>query len=272
MGANRFYDFILLHRYLGIKEMVSVERDPVMFKRAAFNVPYRFINVVHGEISPFIAEDQSNQPTIYWLDYDGRFSQAVVDDIAIALQKLKHGDFFFVTINVSLLPDLEELSSADRLKRMNDLFSDLSSVVDISDVEDSTFERAVRKMIIALTKYHTVHRHPLVFSTLLNLRYADGTQMLTVGGSLLDSETADKYAAAVKLNIPFLDPASDEPYKIKTPNVTERERMLLDVVSTATGSKLQEEQSLLEFGVSEAEISCYKDLLRYLPRYVETFL
>jgi len=96
--------------------------------------------------------------------------------------------------------------------------------------------------------------------------------MLTVGGSLLDSETADKYAAAVKLNIPFLDPASDEPYKIKTPNVTERERMLLDVVSTATGSKLQEEQSLLEFGVSEAEISCYKDLLRYLPRYVETFL
>src|SRR4051794_25050618 len=45
MGANRFYDFLMLHKHLGICSMVSLEHDPKMFKRAAFNVPYNFIDV-----------------------------------------------------------------------------------------------------------------------------------------------------------------------------------------------------------------------------------
>ena len=37
MGANRFYDFLLIHRYIGIRNMVSLEHDPIMYKRSIFN-------------------------------------------------------------------------------------------------------------------------------------------------------------------------------------------------------------------------------------------
>lgn len=55
MGANRFYDFLLLHNYLGIKDMVSLEHDSDMFKRAVFNVPYGFIDVKETSAQDYIA-------------------------------------------------------------------------------------------------------------------------------------------------------------------------------------------------------------------------
>ena len=47
MGGTQFYDFHLLHRFLGVKRMVSLERDDDMFKRPVFNCPYCFIKVMN---------------------------------------------------------------------------------------------------------------------------------------------------------------------------------------------------------------------------------
>ena len=41
MGGNRFYDFILIHKYLGIDKMVSLEHDEKMLTRARYNCPYK---------------------------------------------------------------------------------------------------------------------------------------------------------------------------------------------------------------------------------------
>ena len=71
MGANRFYDYMLLHKYFGMTDMISLEHDKVMFKRANFNKPYGFIQVKNENAASFIAADLSKKDTVYWLDYDG---------------------------------------------------------------------------------------------------------------------------------------------------------------------------------------------------------
>jgi hypothetical protein len=71
MGAVRFYDFLLVHRYLGIDHMISLEHDNKMFKRAEFNVPFSFIEVRNCTSTTFIADDSYSEPTVAWFDYDG---------------------------------------------------------------------------------------------------------------------------------------------------------------------------------------------------------
>ena len=82
MGANRFYDFLLMHKYLGVSEMISLERDKKMYKRAKYNCPYGFIEVLNKSTSTFIASDPFLKNSIVWFDYDGGLSANVIEDVA----------------------------------------------------------------------------------------------------------------------------------------------------------------------------------------------
>ena len=73
MGGTMFYDFHLMHRFLGINRMVSLERDSDIHPRCKFNCPFDFINVENETAATFLARDKNNVPTIYWFDYDDGF-------------------------------------------------------------------------------------------------------------------------------------------------------------------------------------------------------
>ena len=70
MGANRFYDFLLIHKYLGVNKMISLEHDPIMYGRAMFNCPYSFIDVRKKSIAEFISGDSFSDKSLLWFDYD----------------------------------------------------------------------------------------------------------------------------------------------------------------------------------------------------------
>src|SRR3954471_21253574 len=70
MGGTMFYDFHLVHRFLGINNMVSLERDSKFHPRSTFNCPYDFITVKNETVATFLANDRDDSVTIYWLDYD----------------------------------------------------------------------------------------------------------------------------------------------------------------------------------------------------------
>src|SRR4051812_48943425 len=48
LGSLWFQDFQMAHRYLGVKTMFSIEGDASIYKRAAFNRPFRTIEVLEG--------------------------------------------------------------------------------------------------------------------------------------------------------------------------------------------------------------------------------
>ena len=109
MGAVRFYDFLLVHRYIGVSSMVSLEHDENIFRRAKFNVPYDFIDVRNQDTGAFIAGDSFETPTILWLDYDGGLSPRIIDNLTAAALKIKQGDFLFTTVYGGIPIKLEQV-------------------------------------------------------------------------------------------------------------------------------------------------------------------
>jgi hypothetical protein len=272
MGANRFYDYLLLHRYIGIKNMVSLEHDPEMYKRAVFNVPYKFIEVLEKSATEFLANDMSDAPTISWLDYDGGIGPEIGQDIASLCLKMKVGDFFFTTVYGWPPRVIERQNSDSRLNWLKDNMGDIAGQVEMEDVENSTFRNAVHKMLIAAFQNAFAVRREGGFLPLLQVVYADSKPMVTVGGAFLTQGQVIGYRKKMETVLPFLSTDEAKLYEIRTLNLTERERVLFDHAVTAKLRRSAEWNCLKRLGFKEKELNAYRDLVRYLPRYVEAIV
>lgn len=271
MGANRFYDSLLMHKYVGISSMVSLEHDAEMFKRALFNVPYGFIDVKNLTAAEFLGADTSDDPSIFWLDYDGGISKSVVEDISSASLKMKLGDFCFVIVFGGPPRVLDRENDASRLVWLQDNLGDVSGEVLIGDVEKSNFPDSVHKIIIAAFTNAFSPRRDGIFVPFLQVEYSDSMTMVTVGGAFLSSWQASSYYKRIRSSLPFLKADTGKMYEIKSLHVTERERTLFD--RAVTSKRRSVERNLLKkLGFRDGEIAAYRDLVRYLPRYVETIV
>jgi hypothetical protein len=117
MGGTMFYDFHLIHRFLGVNRMISLERDPAMHPRSAFNRPFEFITVSNESVADFLARDRDETVTIYWLDYDDGLGPEITADITSLGTRLKIGGFAFVTVYAEPPRILEALKPEQRLSR-----------------------------------------------------------------------------------------------------------------------------------------------------------
>lgn len=275
MGANRFYDFLLIHKYLGVNKMISLEHDPIMYGRAMFNRPYSFIDVRNKSIAEFISGDTFSDKSLLWFDYDGGISSDALTDIASLSTKLKLGDFCFVTIG-GARPKSHEKSDALRvLAWMKDEFGDLAGEVTVTDVEKKHFSEAARKVLLTAFRYAFSARQDCKFVPFLQVKYTDSFPMVTVGGGLMDDSSASKFKLSVNRSLPFLRINENILYEIKSLNLTERERVLFDRATThSTTSSIETSQlnKIKTLGFKDEDIAAYKELIRYLPRYVETIV
>lgn len=188
MGANRFYDYLLLHRYLGIQNMVSLENDPNMVERARFNAPYGFIEVREQSTTDFIRFDEFDGRSIYWFDYDGAIGTEVVGDIYSLERAVSPGDFIFVTVSGEPPRMLRNKNSTARADWYTDTFGEVANQIQPEDCEDNTFKQSVHN-ILRTTFRHAFTNTRDVFSMPLQIFYRDGTQMVTVGGCYLSGST-----------------------------------------------------------------------------------
>lgn len=98
MGSMWFTDFVVMHKVLGIRTMWSIEKYSP--KRAEFNCPFGFINVVDGNVQdevPKLIKD--NVRSIVWLDYDHSLKDGIVGDLQEIGLHASCGDIFMVTAN-----------------------------------------------------------------------------------------------------------------------------------------------------------------------------
>lgn len=272
MGANRFYDFLMIHKYVGIKKMVSLEHDQSMYNRAVFNVPFKFIDVRNVTVADFIAQDEEKCSDIFWFDYDGGIGPEIVADIMSMAMKMKLGDFCFVTVFGGPPGSMDRVSDEDRLSMLKDAVGDNAGLVELADVERASFPIAVHKILVSAFKEAFAARTDGKFFTLLQVEYRDSVPMVTVGGAFLNDGQISSYKAKLKASLPFLKLGPPDLYEIKSLHITERERGLFDRAVTASKKRSAERNALKQLGFKDAEITAYEELLRYLPRYVETII
>lgn len=272
MGGNRFYDFMLVHKFLGIEQMTSLEHDRTMMPRALYNLPYQFIDVVNLDVQGFISDDTFSGNTIYWMDYDGGISPNITGDIASLVPRIKLRDFVFFTVCGAPPRRFRNWSAAYRLVEFKEIFGELTQAVSREDMQNTSFTTAVHKVLDAAFTNAFVVRSDGVFSSFFQVRYKDGLEMLTFGGIFAPAQECRRFARVLKNKVPFLRSAKLRSYEIKKFDLTERERALFDRAATAKQANAKELVQLKQLGFSKRELDRYRELLRYHPRYVEVLV
>ena len=234
-GSYLFDDFKLLHDTLNISDMISLEKDEVEYQRAKFNSPYGCISIKNTESTMYISDlsVEDNEHNIFWLDFVSPSELGTqLADYTTLLNLLNPGDIVRITLNAN--PD--SLGKSDQPDRLQELrLQTLKSRVPDSYIwtgispQDVTTKKypitllkilkaASMKCLTGCPPYSSDFMLPLFSSV-----YADGQQMVTFTGIILDSNEKEiKIREALK-NYPHNNFLWDDPSKIEIPALSVRE-------------------------------------------------
>ena len=266
-GSPYFSDFSLVHRALGIRNMVCIERESSREERFKFNRPFNCIELKFGESSMILPGlDWKEIPTIIWLDYDGAIDATVLSDIDIVCSSLNTGSFFLVTIR-SDGRDFGQ-NPRERLKKLTiELGDKLPANASQSNAQSKNFSNLLWQIIDSEIRHIVTERSAVFDATLkfnyeqvLHFTYADSTPMLTVGGILYQRGRLALLRKCKFSALPFRS-VGDKAYRIDVPPLTFKEMRAFDAQLPGKIASL--------CGVPAEQARNYAKHYRYFPNYVE---
>jgi hypothetical protein len=263
-GSIYFVDFVLFHKYLGIKHMWSVEHDVTITKRIRFNRPFSFVKIFMADAGEVIARLPLNRRHLLWLDYDNFISSALAEHVYLALSRLPIGSIILVTVDAE--PPLKD-ATPERLKQYF-----------VSEVERYLPTKA--KFVLSklpqlnlgvlerLCKSAVSIRDGVSFQPLFSFLYRDGHQMLTIGGMLAgeaERRLLENPALRQKSYMSFS--WRDAPCNISVPRLTRKERVFLEGSMPATDGWAPR-----NFELTAEDVRAYREIYRFYPIYAELAL
>lgn len=286
-GSTYFSDFVLFHKSLGIKNMISIERDEENEARFRFNRPFSCIRIEFGESTEVLPKLSWDTKTIIWLDYDGKLNNGVLADVSFFCASAVSGSMIIVTVNAhpersdsvnevlgDASPNAEELAE-HRLQQFTDRIGEDKVPEDISGKNLAGWRmagvcrRIIENEILQTLNERNGGRDPgskLCYKQLVNFHYADGAKMLTVGGLLYEEGEDHKVAYCSFNNLLFVR-SDDEPCSIQVPSLTYKEiRHLDEQLPTEDCARLEAS------AIPREDLERYAQVYRYFPRFAETEL
>lgn len=267
LGSIYFVDFIIFHKLLGINKLVSIEHDTSLEARVKYNCPFKCIDIkidLSTNIIPTLSQDIHH---IVWLDYDEPIKSSILDDMYLAGSQLSSGSILLVTVDVEP-PDKE----SDEPKASKEYFDNEASkylgTMEIQEFTKSKLPRTNKLLLLRALKEGMRGRIGIEYHPLFNFLYADGHRMLTLGG-VIGSEVEKGKIGEINLEgaIYLRTNIDDDPYEIRVPPFTRKERHLLDSAMPCTVGWQPK-----EFKLSEENVNTYREIYRFLPSYVEILL
>jgi len=280
-GSYLFDDFKQLHDTLNISNMISLEKDPIEFQRAKFNLPYSCIDVKNigstDYLSDLMLEDDEHN--IFWLDFVSPSELGTqLADYSTLLNLLNANDIVRITLNAN--PDsLGKSSKPDELQkvRLEELQKRVSATylphsISPDDVTKAKYPLTLLKILKAVTIESLEDAPPYSPNFMLPLFasiYADGQQMLTFTGIVLDSHEKETKIREALVNYPHNTFLWDAPCRIEIPALSVREITELNKLLPNPNIR----QQLLEkfpfiFSSQDGQAAdSYIDYYKYYPNY-----
>jgi hypothetical protein len=266
-GSTYFSDFSLFHKTLGLDRMISIEKDVQNRRRFRFNRPFVCIKLLFGDSNTVLPTLSWRSKVILWLDYDSRLDASVLTDINHFCTYAAPGSMLILTVDARPGTPPE-----DRLKDLQRRVGELKVPPDVTPPRlaqwgtAAAYRRIINNEILEQLNNRNgsidVPRQ-ILYRQLFNFRYADGTQMVTVGGIIYERRQQNVFGrCAFGKNLPFIREGEDA-YLIEAPNLTFRELHYLD-------SKLPTRSALKAQSIPSEDLARYARLYRYFPRFAET--
>lgn len=275
-GSTYFSDFVLVHKALGISNMVSIEQDVENQERFKFNRPYRCVSIEFGTSNEVLPTLPWTARTIAWLDYDYPLNASVLADVRFFVANAVAGSVVIVSVNAE--PDrfptgADADAPQQRLQKLKERVGETKVPEDVQGKQLSKWGTAAayRRIIANEIQSTLAERNGVLdagsrfeFKQLFHFHYADNAKMLTVGGVLYD-EAQDALVNACNFEKLEFVRTDGEPYLVEAPNLTYREIRHLDRQLPCTAVA-----DLDAPGVPEDDVRKYSDVYRYFPTFAET--
>ena len=272
-GSYHFVDFILFHRLLGIRRLVSAEYSPDIARRVEFNRPFSLVEIRMAAIGDVIPTLSTEHPHILWLDYDHHLNHEDIVDISLAAAHLPHGSIILVTTDTEP-PELDD--SENRIKGPAEWMEYYQQVagelmnpgLKASDFAYSKLVDVNLEIIRKAIQNGVAPRSGLSFAQLCTFEYKDGHRMATLGGMLVTPDEETMLADSRLSEVEYLrvNP-DDQPFRIHVPTLTRREHLYLDShMPCADG------WSPDAFELEPEDVEAYRSIYRFYPLYAELLL
>jgi len=283
MGGRSMEDHRAIHSILGIEMLLSFDEDASMIERQRLNAPSGKTRYLHASAKELIDElgaiirregFPSDAGRIIWLDYmrPGQLGHQLQEFRGL-LSNLEGNDIVKVTLNADPESLGREKGSYNDLKtyRVNVLKSRLGEFgpakIDAADVTPEGFAPILARAVEKVANDAFGGGSTLKLVPLSLIRYADGLQMLTITGIVLD-RTADEPSFLERTGFgtwPLHSPTWDRIHHVDIPYLTPRERALLE----RDISRSEPPDALRVFfdGDIGAALEQYKLFKRYYPNF-----
>lgn len=267
MGSIYFIDFMLFHRVLGIKNMLSVEYSEAVKKRVEFNRPFDCVRTQIapiGDVIPTLSKDIQH---LLWLDYDGAIQSFQLEDVVLAATYLSVGSILLVTVDVEPPDDTDKPRSWKRYfeEQAGEYFN---PKLKLNDFAKSQLPRRNIEFIASAIDAGMSGRRDVQFMPMFNFVYQDGHKMLTMGGMVVNQAYADKIrGSALARETYFRSDFSSDPCVINVPRLTRKERQYLDGFMPSPDNWIPK-----DFELDAKRVAAYRDIYRFCPTYAELML
>ena len=268
LGSPYFTDFSLMHRSLGLTQLLCIEREVNDQARFDFNRPFNCIDILYGESTEVLTQiDWRHIPSIIWMDYDDPISENTLTDIATIMGGAEAGSLAMLTVRAQAndfghTPD-------ERLEELRTRFPDRAPANAASkDVTATNFAALVWRMIDGEIRRVLEERTTALpsgnrfeYLQLVHFRYSDSTPMITVGGLFFQAgqRTLVQQCDFESLDFVRFD---SEPFKIRVPKLTFKEQRYIE-------SQLPNGAFPGSPGVPSQDIPAYRASYRHFPTFAE---
>lgn len=269
MGATSYYDFILFHKFLNIRKLLSID-DKGSEKKFEFNKPYDFIEFKHKKSTDFLSEFSWDETVFIWLDYTETLKHYMLTDLAIVTKRCHQKDILVFTINATCP------SSTDGREKFFNFYKRYISPEhrEFRFINKKYFDELLYEICLNRIREKEINRD-VKFHQIFLFKYEDGAKMLTVGGIF---DTDDEIISNIQ-NLNYIS-TGKEAVKIEVPVLTYCEKIFLDskieaiknLIENNDESNDSEEdlnKELLYNLFTKEQLKSYIQYYKYFPQYYE---
>lgn len=269
-GSVWFADFILFHRALGIRDMVSIESKKSAQARVQANAPFN-IKLVFQRSGPALRALDWKSHQFIWLDYDDAIDNEKLADATLVATRAQSGTILAVTFRAAQAKEYDShgktVGAAENAFRSTFAASLYPDNIADDDLTGYPFAKLSRSMLLTAIEASLDARGGPVadrmrFRTICSIDYADGVLMTTLVGMFhLESDT-HKVDACGFADLDFVtDPHS--PVRIELPLLTPREMRAVEAqLPLEPGGSIDHGTSPLVHALR------LEKFYRYLPNYM----
>lgn len=285
-GALYFADFHLVHRQLGVKKMVSIEKSQASSVRARYNYnkPFSCIDIQFDQSKIILPQLEWEEPAIIWLDYTDFLNADILEDISTIIRNAVSGSFLLISVNAKA----DSFNSTDTHKNKLDIISDyvgrdkVPRNIELNQISNKGLPIVYNKIITREIETTLLERNSGVagkieFEQLIHLKYKDEVPMYTFGGLIIDKKEHGQLFERVRFTDLSFVSRNEEYFDIQVPNLTFKEIKFLESIMP---NGINEQGEIIDADIVKyidpqippADIKKFMKIYQYFPTFAETNL